>query len=94
VVAEAEGGYALGVEIGVALLVSLERGSRAVVLPAVELDHELVRGPMGVHAIAVEDRVHSWARESVEVAEVDEGGLEVAAGVGNALCVSSLITAS
>ena len=71
----------MGVQLGVALLVALERGSRAVVAPAVELDGESVLGPVGVDLEAVELRVGERAREAVAVAEVEEGGFEVAAGV-------------
>ena len=85
VVGEAEGRDAVGVQLGVALLVALERGSRSVVAPAVELDGESVLPPLGVDLVAVELRVHDRAREAVAVAEVDEGGLEVAAGVGELL---------
>jgi len=41
------------VQLRVALLVALERGSRAVVAPAVELDGQLVLRPVGVDLEAV-----------------------------------------
>jgi hypothetical protein len=75
----------VGVELRVALLVALERGSRSVVAPAVELDGESVLPPLGVDLVAVELRVHDRARQAVAVAEVDERGLEVAPGVGELL---------
>jgi hypothetical protein len=72
-------------QLGVAFLVALERRAGAVVAPAVELDDEVVRRPPGVELVAAELGVHHRAREAVAVAQVAEGGLEVAAGVGEIL---------
>ena len=68
------------VQLRVALLVALERGSRAVVAPAVQLHREGVLRPIGVDLDAVDVRVRDRARQGVAVAEVDEGRFEVAAG--------------
>jgi hypothetical protein len=84
-VAEAECLDPVSVELGVALLVALERGSRAVVAPAVELDGQAVLRPVGVDLVAVELRVHARAWEPVTVAQIEQGGLEVAAGEGQLL---------
>jgi len=68
-------------EFGVARAVALEGGAGAVVAPAVELDGYGVPGPLRVDLVAVELLVHGRAREAVARAQVDERGLELAAGV-------------
>ena len=72
-------------QLGVALLVALERGSGAVVAPAVELDDEVVRGEVGVDLVSTDVRIRERAWKAVTVTEVEKRGLEVAAGVGKLL---------
>ena len=78
-VREAQGRDVVRVQLRVALLVALEGAAVAVVAPAVELDREPVLRPVGVDLEAVKLRVGERARQAVAGAEVDEGGLELAA---------------
>ena len=74
------------VQLGVALLVALERGSRAVVAPAVELDREVVLRPVGVDLEPADVRVRERARQAVAVAEVDEARLRARCGFAASPC--------
>ena len=65
-------------QLGVALAVALEGRARSVVPPAVELDHDVAAGPVGVDLDAVQLRVHDRARETVAIAQGEEGRLRIA----------------
>ena len=78
VVGEAERPDAARVQLGVALAVALEGRARSVVPPAVELDHDVAAGPVGVDLDAVQLRVHDRARETVAIAQGEEGRLRIA----------------
>jgi hypothetical protein len=70
---------------GVALEVALECRAAAVELPAVELDDELVRRPVGVDLIALHVGIAGGQRQAVLVTEV----VGRVAGLGGARCRAS-----
>src|SRR3954447_11912389 len=70
-------------EGGITLAILLEGAAVAVGLPAVELDNETLLRPEGIDQVALHEHVAGGERQAVAPAQLEEGRLELAPGIGD-----------